>query len=564
MITEIEPRQPWHRLFDSAGDLVEIVLHARSERIVDKIGEVAFEQRYHAERDERRDECGALLPHIAAVLDGAHDRRVGRRATDAQFLETLHERRLGVAGRRLGCMRFGRKLTSIDEIAFSHRRQAAFRLVAFGVVIDVFHVCPTKSRFRDDRARRAERDTPLRGIRGVGLDAHHDRFARGINHLRGHGALPDQLVDARLAGSQLAGDLLGRAERVTGRANGLMGLLRVLDLGRVHARCARQALFAITLGDQRSGGVDRGLGQRGAVRTHVRDVALFVQRLRGTHGHCRRQPELAPRFLLERRCHERRCRSAAIRLRLDRCDRELRTLQARGECHRRRLVEHHHVAGLRLTQWVEVTAARNARAVEGLKRGPEGLGFVRLRITHGKGGLEIPERRGHEPHAFALALDHDAGRNALHATGRQARADLLPQHGRHFIAVQPIEQASRLLRVDQATIELAWILDGFTDRLRRDLVEHHAFDRHPRVQHLEQMPGDRLALAILVGRKIDLVDRLHQALQLLDLLAPIGRHHIQRLEVVVDIDAESGPWFGLICRRNVGCASRKVAHVPDR
>ena len=105
-------------------------------------------------------------------------------------------------------MRFGRKLASIDEIAFSHGRQAAFRIVAFGVVIDIFHVRPTKTRFRDDRARRAERDTLLRGVRGVGLDAHHDRLTCGIDHLRGHGALPDQLVDARLAGSQFAGDLL--------------------------------------------------------------------------------------------------------------------------------------------------------------------------------------------------------------------------------------------------------------------------------------------------------------------------------------------------------------------
>ena len=45
-----------------------------------------------------------------------------------------------------------------------------------------------------------------------------------------------------------------------------------------------------------------------------------------------------------------------------------------------------------------------------------------------------------------------------------------------------------------------------------DLVEHHALDLHPlgRVEDLEQVPGDGLALAILVGGEIELVGLLQR------------------------------------------------------
>jgi hypothetical protein len=95
----VEPRHP---LLAAAGDLVEVVLHPGRELVVDQVGEVLFEQAHHGERVGGRDEGLALLPHVPAVLDRLHDRRVGRRAADAQLLERLHERGLGVARRRLG------------------------------------------------------------------------------------------------------------------------------------------------------------------------------------------------------------------------------------------------------------------------------------------------------------------------------------------------------------------------------------------------------------------------------------------------------------------------------
>jgi hypothetical protein len=94
-------------------------------------------------------------------------------------------------------------------------------------------------------------------------------------------------------------------------------------------------------------------------------------------------------------------------------------------------------------------------------------------------------------------------------------------------------------------------------------VEDHALDRHPRVEHLEEVPRDGLALAILIGREVDLVDPLHEVLQLLDLIAPVGRHHVQRLEVVVDVDAEAGPGFPLVRGGHVGRTAGQIADVAD-
>ena len=77
------------------------------------------------------------------------------------------------------------------------------------------------------------------------------------------------------------------------------------------------------------------------------------------------------------------------------------------------------------------------------------------------------------------------------------------------------------------------------------------------------MPRDGFALAILIGGEIDLVNRLHEVLQLLDLLPAIGRHDVQRLEVIVDVDAESRPRLRLVRGGHIGGAAGQVADVAD-
>src|SRR6478609_9752883 len=81
----------------ASRDLVELVLHGRSEAIVDEPTEVLLQQARNREGHPGRHERAALLVDIAAVLNRLDDRRVGRRPADAEIFQRLDQRRLGVA-----------------------------------------------------------------------------------------------------------------------------------------------------------------------------------------------------------------------------------------------------------------------------------------------------------------------------------------------------------------------------------------------------------------------------------------------------------------------------------
>ena len=154
-----------------------------------------------------------------------------------------------------------------------------------------------------------------------------------------------------------------------------------------------------------------------------------------------------------------------------------------------------------------------------------------------------------------LALDDHAQRRRLHAAGGQAALHLAPQHRRQVEADQIVQRAARLLRVDQVERELARIGDRFLDRVRRDLGKHDAmhglaFEQVALAQDLVDVPRDRLAFAIQVGREIERVglggslgDRVDVLLVLLDQL--VGHR-----EVVLGVD-------GALLRL-------EIAHVPVR
>ena len=73
----------------------------------------------------------------------------------------------------------------------------------------------------------------------AGLGQNVDRGALEFRalHLAGDGARPDELVELRLFGLEMAGDV-ARALRHVGRTDRLVRLLRVLGLGGVFARRA--------------------------------------------------------------------------------------------------------------------------------------------------------------------------------------------------------------------------------------------------------------------------------------------------------------------------------------
>ena len=72
----------------------------------------------------------------------------------------------------------------------------------------------------------------------------------------------------------------------------------------------------------------------------------------------------------------------------------------------------------------------------------------------GELGLEVGVGGRAERDPLAFPVDDQPGGDRLHPPGGQLGHDLLPQHGRDLVPVQPVEHAARLVGVDQALVEL--------------------------------------------------------------------------------------------------------------
>jgi hypothetical protein len=164
----------------------------------------------------------------------------------------------------------------------------------------------------------------------------------------------------------------------------------------------------------------------------------------------RGEAKLAAALLLQRRGHERGVGLARVGLVLDGAHGERRVGESLDERARTRLVHVHDVGPQLPGVGFEVTTGRKPLAVQ-LHQGRRQRarrGRVVL-LTSGEGAFDVPVRRLDEAHPSPFALHHDARRDGLHPTGGEPGHDLLPQDRRHLVAVQPVEDAPRLLRVDQ-------------------------------------------------------------------------------------------------------------------
>ena len=160
-------------------------------------------------------------------------------------------------------------------------------------------------------------------------------------------------------------------------------------------------------------------------------------------------------------------------------------------------------------------------------------------VAGGEVALDVPVGRpARTPSARARA--RRPGGSPRTARGRRTGPALTLRHstGRDLVAVEAVEDAAGLLGVDQPGVEVAGVVDRALDGLLGDLVEHHPLDRHLGLEHLEQVPGDGLALAVLIGGEEELVGVLEEPLELGDLLLLVGVDDVVGLEAVVDVDAE--------------------------
>ena len=315
--------------------------------------------------------------------------------------------------------------------------------------------------------------------------------------------------------------------------------------------------MAVELRGLGTSGGHRGLRERRGVGAHVGDVAALVEALRDAHRALRIPAESPRGLLLERRGHEGGLGTALARLLDDRADGVVHPLERGGERLSPRLVEHHAVAAGELAAVVEVPPGGQALALDEVESGREGSGI--------EGRCQVPVGSGDEGDALTLAVHDKSNGDRLHAACRASIAtDLLPEHLGDGVAVEPIDDASRLLRIDELHVEFARLLEGIGNGMLGDLVEDHAAHGDLRLEHLEQVPGDGLALAVLVRGEEQLGGVLELLLQLRDRRLLIGMHDVEGREAVVGVDGVLRP--GLLAqtlgelRRPAG----EIAHVADR
>ncbi len=156
---------------------------------------------------------------------------------------------------------------------------------------------------------------------------------------------------------------------------------------------------------------------------------------------------------------------------------------------------------------IKVFAGGNFAAVDRHQPGLE-----RFAARFGERADQVPIRGRDERHPLPLALDDQPHRHALHAAGRQLRPHLAPQQRRNLVAIQPVDDPPGFLRPHQVVVDLARMRQRFLDGFLGDFVKYQAMHRHLGLEQLLQMPTDRFALAVFVGRQVEIAGALEQVL----------------------------------------------------
>ena len=123
-----------------------------------------------------------------------------------------------------------------------------------------------------------------------------------------------------------------------------------------------------------------------------------------------------------------------------------------------------------------------------------------------------------------LALADQTQRDRLHPSRRARAGQLTPQHRRNIEADQIIERAARQIGLDQRRVDVAPVGERLLHRFLGDLIkgdagQRLAFEQPALGQQFLDVPGNRLALAIRIGREENIFSALQGALDLANRLA---------------------------------------------
>ena len=191
-----------------------------------------------------------------------------------------------------------------------------------------------------------------------------------------------------------------------------------------------------------------------------------------------------------------------------------------------------------------------------------GADETRLEGVVARGGERRHQRPifpGDELLDFELAVADEAQRHRLHPAGGARARELAPQHRREGKADEVVECPAGEIRVDQGAVDAAGVLHRIEHRLLGDGVEHHPLDRLLPdgvlfFQHLEHVPGDRLALAVGVGGQDQLVGALHGPGNVVEALAGLVVDLPEHAEIVLGIDRS-------VLRREVTDMAERRQHL---
>ena len=103
-----------------------------------------------------------------------------------------------------------------------------------------------------------------------------------------------------------------------------------------------------------------------------------------------------------------------------------------------------------------------------------------------------------------LAVGDQPDGHRLDPARAQVARHLLPEQRAELVADEPVEEPPGLLGVDHVHVDRADVAERLLDGPLGDLVEGHPADPVVgQVEGLLEVPGDRLALAVGVGRQVD-------------------------------------------------------------
>ena len=145
----------------------------------------------------------------------------------------------------------------------------------------------------------------------------------------------------------------------------------------------------------------------------------------------------------------------------------------------------------------------------------------------------------HERGDLTLSLDDHAQGNGLDASGGNTSADLVPKQRAYLVADKPIENAARLLRVNNVFVDAPRLLHGCANRFRGDFIEENAKDFGlVSIENFLEVLADRFTFTIGVGCEKNAIGALRCSAEFLDDLLFAGNDFVDRFEIVLDIDAQ--------------------------